>query len=190
MNTSRLETFSDGVMAVIITIMVLGLKVPSGASIYDLKPLLPNFLIYALSFLMLGIYWNNHHQLLRATKKVTSGIMWSNLLLLFCLSLIPFFTNWFGQHHAATVPTAAYGTVLLAAAIGYWTLLQSILKSDKRGIIRKAVGNDLKGNISLLSYLVSIPLAFVRPWLSIILFVFVAIIWFIPDKRLESVIED
>lgn len=188
MDTSRLEAFSDGVMAVIITIMVLGLKVPEGASFNDLKQLLPNFLIYALSFLMVGIYWNNHHQLLRANKKITSGIMWSNLLLLFCLSLIPFFTNWFGQNHSASVATAAYGTVLLAAAISYWTLLRFILKSDEQGTIRKAVGNDFKGNLSLISYIIAIPIAFISPWLSVILFIFVALIWFIPDKRLDSII--
>lgn len=186
MDTSRLETFSDGVMAVIITIMVLGLKTPLGTSFHDLKALIPSFLIYALSFQVVGEYWNNHHHLLKAAKTINGRIMWSNLLLLFFLSLIPFFTNWFGQHHSAKVPTAAYGSILFAAAIGYTMLLRAILASNDEDKINRAIGSDYKGKISILSYLLSIPAAFISHWISIALFIFVAIIWFIPERRLVS----
>ncbi len=188
MTTSRLEAFSDGVIAVIITVMVLELKAPLGSSLHDLRPLLPNFLIYALSFQVVGTYWNNHHHLLRATKVIDANVMWFNLLLLFFISLIPFFTSWFGEHPTAKGPTAAYGTILFAGGVGYFLLLRAIVAADKMNTkLRKAVGNDRKGKISILSYLAAILLTFVSPWIAITIYVLVALTWFIPDKRLEPI---
>lgn len=187
MGTERLETFSDGVVAVIITIMVLNLKIPTGASAHDLRMVLPSFLVYALSFRVIGTFWNNHHNLLRSAK-VDTRIMWSNLLFLFSLSIIPFFTAWFGRHYTSSVPTASYGAALLIAGIGYNILLRCILASEKASVqARRAIGRDFKGLFSLLCYAASIPLAFVSTWLSIRLFVIVASIWLIPESRLKKV---
>ena len=187
MGTERLETFSDGVMAVIITIMVLNLKVPTGASIHDLRIIMPGLLIYALSFRVIGTFWNNHHNLLRATKTIDARIMWANLVFLFTLSIIPYFTAWFGQHYTSAIPTAAYATALLVAGVGYNLLLRSILASDGADMhMRRVVGKDFKGSVSLLCYTVSIPLAFVSSWFSIALFIVVASIWLIPESRFKK----
>jgi uncharacterized membrane protein len=187
MKTSRLEAFSDGVIAVIITIMVLELKVPNGTDLAALHELLPVFLTYVLSFFFLGIYWNNHHHLLHVTKEVTGGIMWANLHLLFWLSLIPFFTGWLGENHSATWPTVCYGVVLLMAAIAY-TILQRLIVSC-HGVDSKlaaALGNDLKGKVSVGSYTLAIICAPFYPWISDVLFVLVAIMWVVPDPRTRS----
>lgn len=183
--TSRLEAFSDGVLAVIITIMVLELKVPEGTSLQNLAPLLPHLLVYALSFHVIGTYWNNHHHLLKTVKVITPRIMWSNLLLLFCLSLIPFFTAWFGEHPLSTIPNAAYGMSLLAGGLGYFILVRAILASDQeKGEVRRAVGSDIKGKLSLVVYFAGVLLAFVNPWVAIALYVLVAMMWFLPERRL------
>jgi uncharacterized membrane protein len=190
METNRLEAFSDGVMAIIITIMVLELKVPHGNDLVTLQPLLPVFLSYVLSFIYVGIYWNNHHHLFKATKKVAGGILWANLHLLFWLSLFPFTTGWMGENHVAPLPTAVYGFVLLMAAIAYFILQWAIILSEGRGsLLAKAVGSDWKGKISPLCYLAAIPLAFVSSWIAAGLYTFVALLWLIPDRRIEREIE-
>lgn len=190
MKTSRLEAFSDGVIAVIITIMVLELEVPHGTDPAALGQLLPVFLAYVLSFLMLGIYWNNHHHLLNVTEEVTGGIMWANLHLLFWLSLIPFFTGWLGENHDATWPTVCYGVVLLMAAIAYMILQKLIVSCHgDHSKLAAALGSDLKGKVSLGSYALAIVFAPFYPWISDLLFVFVAIIWVVPDRRTESASE-
>lgn len=187
MNKTRLEAFSDGVLAIIITIMVLELKIPHGTDWTALKPLLPIFLSYVLSFIYIGIYWNNHHHLLQATKQINGKILWANLHLLFWLSLIPFATGWMGENHFASLPTALYGVVLLAAAIAYELLQHSIIKHQGSGyVLAEAVGKDWKGKISLAFYLAGIPLAFVNQWIAEALYITVAAIWLIPDKRIES----
>lgn len=180
MNTTRLETFSDGVLAIIITIMVLELKVPHGAEITDLKPLIPTFLAYILSFQVIGTYWNNHHHLLHTTKTVTSKIMWANLHLLFWISLIPFFTSWLGEHHTESWPTAMYGILLLLTAFSYAILQKTIVTDPSK------LGSDLKGKISLGCYSLAVLLAFVNPIFSDFLYLLVALIWFIPDRRLHT----
>ena len=187
MNKTRLEAFSDGVMAIIITIMVLELKVPHGSDLESIKPLLPVFLSYVLSFIYIGIYWNNHHHMLQATKKVNGKVLWANLNLLFWLSLLPFATGWMGENHAAPLPTAIYGVILLLAAIAYTVLQVYIVKHDKEenALLAAAIGSDFKGKISLACYVAAIPLAFVSPWISNGLYVIVAAIWFIPDRRIE-----
>jgi TMEM175 potassium channel family protein len=186
---NRLEAFSDGVIAILITIMVLELKVPQGENISSLAPLVPVFLTYVLSFVYLGIYWNNHHHMLHASQKVTGPILWANLHLLFWLSLIPFATGWMGENHFAAAPSALYGAVLLMAAIAYWILQQRIIASQGEGsLLRRAVGRDWKGKLSPVLYLVAIPMAFWSQWVAQGLYVFVALIWLVPDRRIENVL--
>jgi uncharacterized membrane protein len=191
MNKGRLEAFSDGVLAIIITIMVLELKVPHGADFEALRGIIPIFLSYILSFIYIGIYWNNHHHLLQATKKVNGKILWANLHLLFWLSLVPFTTGWMGENHFASHPTALYGINLLFAAISY-TILQSLIVKHhgKEYILNEAIGKDWKGKVSLGLYVVGIIAAFFMEWLAGICFVAVALIWLIPDKRIEAKITD
>ena len=190
METSRLEAFSDAVLAILVTIMVLELKVPHGTSIEALRPLLPVGLTYVLSFANLGIYWNNHHHMLQLTDKVNGKILWANLHLLFWLSLIPVATGWMGQNGFATLPTAGYGVVLLLSAVAYY-ILQTIIISAQgpRSALREAIRGDLKGKISPIVYVAAIALAFVNRWVAIALYVLVALMWFVPDKRLERAIE-
>ena len=187
MTRVRLEAFSDGVIAILITIMVLELKIPHGADWPALRAALPEFLTYALSFVLLGIYWTNHHHLFHTVEHVTGGILWANLHLLFWLSLIPFATGWMGQNHFASLPTAIYGVVLLGAAIAY-TILQTVIVATHGGErLKAAVGRDRKGKLSLVCYLLAIPLAFVNQWISDALYVTVALIWLVPDTRIERV---
>jgi TMEM175 potassium channel family protein len=187
MPKSRLEAFSDGVIAILITIMVLELKVPHGTDWASLRPLVPVFLAYVLSFVNLGIYWNNHHHMLFTTHRTTGRILWANLHLLFWLSLFPFITGWMGENHFASLPTASYGVVALGAAIAY-VILQTAIVSDqgRDSQLAAALGTDLKGKISPLLYLAGILLAFVEHWISLGLYVTVALIWLIPDRRIES----
>jgi uncharacterized membrane protein len=187
MPKGRLEAFSDGVIAILITIMVLELHVPHGTGIHALKPILPVFFTYLLSFVNLGIYWNNHHHMLHATHRTNGLILWANLHLLFWLSLFPFATGWMGENHFAPVPAAAYGAVCLGAAIAYYLLQRAIIREQGEGsVVAAAIGTDLKGKISPLLYLAGIPLAFVERWVSIALYILVAGIWLIPDRRMES----
>lgn len=187
MKKGRLEAFSDGVIAILITIMVLELKIPHGADWASLRPLLPVFLTYVLSFVYVGIYWNNHHHMLYATSRINGNILWANMHLLFWLSLIPFATGWMGENHFASLPTAVYGAVLLAAAIAYYILQKLIIaEQGADSKLKAAVGNDIKGKLSPLIYVAAIPLAFVNQWLSEGLYVLVALMWLIPDRRIES----
>jgi len=187
MTKGRLEAFSDGVVAILITILVLELKVPHGADLEALRPLLPVFLTYVLSFIYLGIYWNNHHHLLHATTRVNGRILWANLHLLFWLSLVPFTTGWMGENHFAPLPSAAYGAVLLLAAVAYTILQRAIIAEQGPGSrLAAAVGGDRKGKVSLALYLAAIPLAFVREWIADALYVAVALLWLIPDRRIEE----
>jgi uncharacterized membrane protein len=189
MDARRLEAFSDGVLAIIITIMVLELRPPHEVSLEALRPLLPVLLSYVLSFIYLGIYWNNHHHMLHVTRRVNGTILWANLHLLFWLSLVPFVTAWMGENHFAPVPTAAYGVVLLLAAIAYWVLQGRIVASQgPASVLAAAVGRDLKGKLSPLLYVLAIALAFVRPWLSEALYVGTALMWLIPDRRIERMV--
>jgi uncharacterized membrane protein len=189
MQKNRLEAFSDGVIAIIITIMVLELKVPAGTDWSALAPLFPVFLSYVLSFVFVGIYWNNHHHLLHATKQVNGPIMWANLHLLFWQSLIPFVTGWMGENHFAALPTALYGFILLMSAIAYFILQNAIVaKQGRDSLLANALGSDLKGKLSIVFYVLGIGLAFVNQWLSDIVYVFVAIMWLIPDRRIESML--
>jgi uncharacterized membrane protein len=186
MGKQRLEAFSDGVIAVIITIMVLELKVPHGASPDALAPIVPVFLTYVLSFVYIGIYWNNHHHMLHATTKVSGGVLWANLHLLFWLSLVPFATGWMGENHFAPWPSAAYGFVLLMAAIAYWILERAIIASEGPGsLLEKAVGSDWKGKLSPLAYISAIASTFFVPWVAQGLYVIVAMVWLVPDRRIE-----
>lgn len=186
---NRMEAFFDGVVAIIITIMVLEMKVPHGDSIETLSPLIPVLLSYVLSFIYLGIYWNNHHHMMHACKNATGSMLWANLHLLFWLSLIPLTTGWMGENHFATLPAAAYGVVLLMAAIAYWILQQRIIASQGRGsVLKAAIGNDWKGKLSPALYVVAIILAFVSQWISIAIYVLVAIMWVVPDRRIERVL--
>lgn len=187
MNKGRLEAFSDGVIAILITIMVLELKVPHSANWEALRPLLPVFLSYVLSYVFLGIYWNNHHHMLHAASRINGTILWANLHLLFWLSLIPFATGWMGENHFAPLPTALYGAVLFMAAIAY-TILQRLIVAQQgaHSKLKAAVGQDGKGKLSLLLYLVAIPLAFVHQWIAGGIYVLVALMWLIPDRRIES----
>ena len=186
MRTGRLEAFSDGVIAIIITIMVLELKVPHGQDLATLKPLLPVFLSYILSFVYLAIYWNNHHHMLHASHKVTGPILWANLHLLFWLSLIPFTTGWMGENHFSEWPTALYGVVLLMAAIAYFILQGRIIASQgKDSLLRRAVGKDWKGKLSPVLYLLAIFVAFGSHWASKAIYVLVALMWLVPDRRIE-----
>jgi uncharacterized membrane protein len=187
MNKSRLEAFSDGVLAIIITIMVLELKIPHGENIEVLNPLIPEFLSYILSFIYLGIYWNNHHHMLHTLKKVTGSILWANLHLLFWLSLFPFVTGWMGENHFASVPTAVYGAILLMASIAYFILQQLIIASQGTdSLLKRAVGIDWKGKLSPVIYIIAIPTAFWSSWIAQALYTFVALIWLVPDKRIEK----
>ena len=190
MTKNRLEAFSDGVFAIIITILVLELKVPHGSDFAALRPLLPVFLTYVLSFIYLAIYWNNHHHMLHTAHKVNGRILWANMHLLFWLSLIPFTTGWMGENHFASEPTALYGVVLLMAAIAY-TILQReiVLHHGRDSLLATAVGRDRKGRLSPLAYIVAIPLAFVAHWISDTLYILVALMWLVPDKRIESRLE-
>jgi uncharacterized membrane protein len=189
MGTGRLEAFSDGVLAIIITIMVLELRAPHATTIGALRPLVPVFLSYVLSFIYLGIYWNNHHHMLHVTREVDGAILWANLHLLFWLSLVPFVTAWMGENHFASVPMALYGVVLLMAGIAYWILEQAILaRQGPDSVLRTAVGRDLKGKISPVGYIIAIPAAFLSPWISGALYVTVALIWLVPDRRIERVV--
>ena len=191
MKKGRLEAFSDGVIAIIITIMVLELKVPHGDDFISLKPLLPVLLSYMLSFIYLGIYWNNHHHLLHASDKITGGVLWANLHLLFWLSMIPFTTSWMGDSHFSPAPTSMYGIVLLMAAIAYWILQNQLLQVNGRdSVIAQALQKDLKGKISPVLYLIAIPSAFFNQWLSGLIYIVVALIWLIPDKRIERMINN
>jgi uncharacterized membrane protein len=190
MRTNRLEAFSDGVIAIIITIMVLELKVPHATSLDALRPLLPVFLTYVLSFVYLGIYWNNHHHMLHACKKVTGPMLWANLHLLFWLSLVPFVTGWMGENHLAPAPTAVYGVVLLMAAIAYYVLQQAIIASQgQESVLKAAVGSDWKGKLSPVLYVLAIVLAFASPWVSALIYVTVALIWLVPDTRIQRALE-
>ncbi|NDP26015.1 MAG: DUF1211 domain-containing protein [Flavobacterium sp.] len=187
MNKNRLEAFSDGVLAIIITIMILEIKTPEKDSFESLKPLIPVFLSYVLSFVYIGIYWNNHHHMLQATKKVNGSILWSNLFLLFWLSLIPFATSWIGSQHFSAVPMSVYGFILLMCAISYFILQNKIIKLEgKDSVLNRAVEKDRKGKISLACYILAIPLSFVSPWISGLLYIAVALIWIIPDPRIEK----
>jgi uncharacterized membrane protein len=189
MGKTRLEAFSDGVIAILITIMVLELKVPHGEDFAALASLLPVFLCYVLSFLYLGIYWNNHHHMLHTCNRVTGPILWANLHLLFWLSLIPFATGWMGENHFAGAPTALYGLVLLMAAIAYWTLQQQIIASQgDDSLLRRAVGGDWKGKVSPAIYLIAIVASFWLQWVAQALYVLVALIWLVPDRRIEQVL--
>ncbi len=186
MGKNRMEAFSDGVLAIIITIMVLELKVPHGEDLATLAPLIPVLLSYVLSFIYIGIYWNNHHHLLQATTEVSGGMLWANLHLLFWLSLLPFVTGWMGENHFSALPSAFYGVVLLMASIAYWLLARVIIVNEGReSLIAQAIGKDMKGLASTLSYVVAIPLAFVNPWIAQAIFVGTALIWLIPDRRIE-----
>lgn len=191
MGKNRLEAFSDGVLAIIITIMVLEMKVPTGSDLATLAPVLPIFLSYLLSFVYIGIYWNNHHHMLHTVHHVTGAILWANLHLLFWLSLFPFVTGWVGHNHYAASPMALYGVVLLLAAIAYFMLQHAIILSQgKDSILAKAVGKDIKGKISPILYAAAIPLAYVRPWLSGGIYILVALMWLIPDRRIEKALGD
>jgi uncharacterized membrane protein len=190
MHKGRLEAFSDGVIAIIITIMVLELKVPHGASFADLHGLVPVILSYVLSFVYVGIYWNNHHNLFQATKRVNGRILWANLHLLFWMSLIPFVTGWMGENHFASVPTALYGVVLFMSALAWWILQCAIVK--EHGLdsqLAAALGRDWKGKLSLVCYAVGIGLSFVNEWLGDAIYVAMAAVWFIPDRRMERAVE-
>jgi len=187
MSSRRLEAFSDGVVAIIITIMVLELRAPHGAGWADLQPLFPALLTYLMSFVFLGIYWNNHHHLLHMADRINGAILWANLHLLFWLSLVPFVTGWMEMNHFAPLPTAAYGVVLLMAGLAY-TILQAAIVAEQGpdSRLKKAVGGDLKGRMSLALYAAAVPLAFTRAWVSIAIYIVVALMWLIPDRRIES----
>jgi uncharacterized membrane protein len=190
MGKSRIEAFSDGVLAIIITIMVLELKVPHEPTLAALGQLWPVITSYVLSFVYIGIYWNNHHHMFHAVKQVHGAVLWANLHLLFWLSLVPFVTAWMGENHFATIPTAAYGVVLLMAGVAYWILQTSLIKHDgNASLLAVAVGSDFKGKISPAIYLVAIPAAFVNRWLAGALYVSVALVWLVPDRRIERVID-
>jgi len=190
MEKNRLEAFSDGVLAIIITIMVLELKVPHAAELSALEPVAPVFVSYLLSFIYVGIYWNNHHHLFQTTKHVSAGVLWANLHLLFWLSLFPFSMAWIGQNHIAPTPSAAYGFVLLMAAVAYYVLQRAIIAlQGSNSLLASALGRDWKGKLSPLIYLTAIPLAFVSPWIANGLYAFAALLWLIPDRRIERVLE-
>jgi uncharacterized membrane protein len=187
MGRGRLEAFSDGVIAIIITIMVLELAVPHEASLAALLPLVPIFLSYVLSFIFIGIYWNNHHHLFQAVRQVDGRVLWANLHLLFWLSLIPFVTGWMGVNQFSAWPVALYDVVLLLAAVAYFILARALISSHgEDSVLAIAMGRDIKGKVSLVCYAIAIPLAFVNAWLAFALYVLVAIVWFVPDRRIEK----
>ena len=186
MTTSRLEAFSDGVVAILITIMVLELRPPHEATFQSLKPLIPVSFSYLLSFVFLGIYWNNHHHLLHAAQLVNGRVLWANLHVLFWLSLIPFVTAWMGENHFASAPVALYGIILLLSAIAYTILVQSLVSlHGPDSFLANALGADFKGKISVVLDLIAVPLAFIRPWVAFAIYVFVAVMWLVPDRRIE-----
>ena len=187
MSKGRLEAFSDGVFAVIITIMVLDMKVPRGPDLQALKSVLPVFLSYVLSYLYVGIYWNNHHHLLHASERVSGGILWANLILLFCLSLAPFTTAWMGENDYAALPVAIYGVMLLSAGIAYLVLTRALIAQHGRNsVLARSIGHDWKGWASVLLYAFAIPTAFLKAWVSCACYALVAIMWLLPDRRIEK----
>ncbi len=189
MGKGRLEAFSDGVVAIIITIMVLEMKVPRGESLEALRPLLPVFLSYVLSFVYVGIYWNNHHHMLQVTRKVSGPILWANLHLLFWLSLFPFATGWMGENHFAPAPSALYGLVLLMAALAYLVLQQVIIAAEgPASVLKQAVGRDWKGKVSPVLYVIGIAISLFSAWIAQAIYVLVALIWLVPDRRIEHVL--
>lgn len=191
MGKNRLEAFSDGVLAIIITIMVLELKVPHGADFQTLQHLLPVFFSYVVSFIYVGIYWNNHHHMLHAVKHVSGSVLWANLHLLFWLSLLPFVTGWMGENHFAPLPTALYGVVLLMAAFAYWVLARVIIMTDgSDSLLAKAIGKDIKGNISIVIYACAIGLSFYSVLLAQLAYISVALMWLVPDKRIERTLTE
>ncbi|MGL4550780.1 MAG: TMEM175 family protein [Gemmataceae bacterium] len=192
MKTGRLEAFSDGVLAIVLTIMVLELKVPKNAErLIDLAPLWPVFLSYVLSFIYVGIYWNNHHHLLKAARRISGGAMWANMHLLFWLSLVPFVTGWMGENRFAPAPTALYGFVLLMAAVSYWILQSALMASDgPQSLLSRALGIDLKGKGSMALYATAIPLAYVHPALAGTIYAAVAVLWLVPDRRIERAVDE
>lgn len=190
MGKGRLEAFSDAVIAIIITIMVLEMKVPHGEALESLRPLVPIFLSYVLSFVYVGIYWNNHHHMLQASKRVSGPVLWANLHLLFWLSLFPFATGWMGENHFGAMPSALYGVVLLMAAIAYWVLQQTIISTEgPTSVLRSAVGGDWKGKLSPIVYLLAIVSTFWVKWIAQALYVLIALIWLIPDRRIERAMQ-
>lgn len=190
MKTNRLEAFSDGVFAIIITIMVLELKVPHDPDINALRPLLPTFLTYVLSFIYLGIYWNNHHHLLSVCPQVTGGIMWANLHMLFWSSLLPFVTGWMGENHFQPIPSALYGGVLLMAAVAYLILQTLIIRlAGRDSKLARVIGSDRKGKLSALSYAIAIGISFFKPWIAVCIYIGVALMWLIPDRRMVKALE-
>lgn len=187
MEKGRIEAFSDGVIAIIITIMVLSLKVPQNADIESLKPLIPVFVSYLLSFIYVGIYWNNHHHMFQAAKSINGGIMWANLALLFWLSMIPFVTEWMGENHFAKWPVICYGVILAINSIVFAILVKLMIRHHgKKSFLANAYGNDMKGKISTVIYMVAIALSFLNPWIGFGLYFVVAFVWIIPDKRIEN----
>ncbi|MDE1982868.1 MAG: DUF1211 domain-containing protein [Betaproteobacteria bacterium] len=191
MNKTRLEAFSDGVLAIIITIMVLEMKVPQGVDLEALRSVLPVFLSYVLSFLYVGIYWNNHHHMLHTTHRVTGGVLWANLHLLFWLSLFPFVTGWMGQNHFESLPTALYGVVLLMAATAYWILAQAIIRAEGvHSLLARAIGRDAKGLVSIGCYALAIPLAFLHQGAAQAVYLGVALLWLVPDRRIVRVLDE
>lgn len=191
MGKGRLEAFSDGVLAIIITIMVLEMKVPHGDSLASLKPLVPVFISYILSFIYIGIYWNNHHHMLHAAKQVNGRTLWANIHLLFWLSLVPFVTGWMGENYFTTLPVVLYGIVLLMAGVAYYILAHSLIGlHGKNSTLAEAFGRDWKGILSVTFYAVGIGLSFIKPWLGFAMYALVAAIWFIPDKRIENKLAD
>jgi len=191
MKKNRLEAFSDGVLAIIITIMVLEIKVPHGSELADLKPVIPVFLSYVLSFIYIAIYWNNHHHMMHTVQKVTGDILWANLHLLFWLSLVPFVTGWIGENHFMPFPMALYGGVLLMAAIAYFILQRRIIKNHgKDSLLAKAIGKDLKGKISPILYIIAIVSCLVSGWIAGAIYILVALMWLVPDKRIEVIFSE
>jgi uncharacterized membrane protein len=187
MEKGRLQSFSDGVIAIIITIMVLELKIPAGDNITALKPLFPVFISYVLSFIYIGIYWNNHHHMFYAVNKINGKVLWANLHLLFWLSLVPFVTGWVGENHFTTLPVALYGGILFMSALAWTFLARTLIKQHgKSSLLASAFGKDLKGTLSLIIYAVAILLSFINAWVSLGLYVIVAVMWFIPDRRIEK----
>jgi uncharacterized membrane protein len=191
MKTGRLEAFSDGVLAIIITIMILEIRVPTGSEFVNLKPLIPIFLSYILSFIYIAIYWNNHHHMMHTVKYVTGDILWANLHLLFWLSLVPIVTGWIGENHFAKIPMVLYGIILLMAAIAYFILQSRIIKNHgSDSILARAIGKDLKGKMSPILYIIAIGTCWISSWISGIIYIIVAIIWIVPDKRIEVIFKN
>ncbi len=190
MTKERLTAFSDGVIAILITIMVLEFKAPHGDSLESLRPIIPAFLSYVMSYIYLGIYWNNHHHLFQATEHVNGAVLWANLHLLFWLSLVPFITAWMGENHFASLPVAIYGVILLCAAIAYFIMVQALLRHHGRqSIMAKAIGNDFKGKISIVFYATAIAISFINPLTSCGIYALVALIWLVPDRRIENILK-